>query len=289
MPGRRVGVDVGGTKICGVVVDREGKIMCGPVVRPTGRQRPPEEIVETIVATVRSLMDAAASDGIGLGLPTTLDAGGGMVPCPNLPTMGGVRIRQELESRLGSAVVLANDANCFAYGEWGAGAGKGVDICCGVTLGTGFGMGVVVDGRIYRGSHRNAGEIWCAPFRDGRKVEEIVSGPGVAASYQERTGVAADASEVARRARAGDEVAAAVWQEFGEALGFALSYAVNVLDPGVVVIGGSMAAARDVFGGAMQAVLERHVYDYQSVKLVPAALGGFAGAVGAALLPADSM
>jgi len=288
MAARSIGIDLGGTKICGVMVDREGQIAAGPVERPTGRQRPPEEIVETIAVVFRDLLEQTEEKdvaGLGLGIPTTLDAEGGLVVCPNLPTMGGVKIRQELERRLGRPVVLDNDANCFVYGEWRAGAGKGADVCCGITLGTGFGMGLIIDGRIYRGSHASAGEVCYSPFTDGRQVEEVVSGSGVAARYQERTGAALDARQVARRAREGDQAAAAVWKEFGEALGFALSYAVNLLDPEVVVIGGSMAEARGLFDEAMREVLKRHAYDYQALRISASVLGKVAGAVGAALLP----
>ena len=285
----RIGIDLGGTKICGVVADGTREMVGGPVDVPTRRERPSEEILRTILATAERLLKEANIrtedvDRVGLGVPTTLDEQGGMVACPNLPTMGGFRIGRELEDALGRPVVLENDANCFAYGEWYAGAGKGTSICCGITLGTGLGMGIVMEGRIYRGSHGSAGEIWFSPYGNGRRVEEIVSGPGVAALYRERAGQALKAREIAERAREGEEAAVEVWRTFGEALGFALSYVVNVLDPEVVVIGGSVGAAYDLFEGSVRSMLERYVYDSQTVRITPASLGKVAGALGAALL-----
>lgn len=207
------------------------------------------------------------------------------MPCPNLPTMGGVKIRPELESRLGRRVVLDNDANCYAYGEWRAGAGQGSQHCCCLTLGTGLGMGVVLGGQLYHGSHGSAGELCYSPLGSGREVEDVVSGIGVSRRYNELTGAELDAAAIAELARAGDRDALTVWQEVGEALGFALAYTVNILDPEVVVLGGSLAGAWDLFDGPMQGVLESHAYNRQAFALRGSALGRQGAAIGAALLP----
>ena len=284
MSGYRIGIDLGGTKICGVVLEGEGRLARGPLHYPTQRDRPADEIVSTLVAMIQELAAEGDVDGVGVGIPTTLDEDGGLVAHPNLPTMGGMKLHLELERQLGRSLVMENDANCFVYGEWRAGAACGTAVCCGVTLGTGFGMGIVADGRLYRGGHRDAGEIWCSPLGDGRKVEEVISGTGVAARYGELSGKSADARDIAQRAREGDAEAALAWQEYGEALGSALAYAVNILDPEVVVVGGSMAAALDLFGPAMHGVLEKWAYDYARLRIAAADLGSASGAVGAALL-----
>ncbi|MFH1567021.1 MAG: ROK family protein [Gemmatimonadota bacterium] len=287
--GARIGIDLGGTKLAGVAVDGAGRVTAGPLELPTGRQRPPAAILDDLAALVGRLQSGAGeAEAVGIGIPSTLDASGAFVDCPNLPTMAGVRIREELESRLGRGIALDNDANCFAWGEWRAGAGRGTRTLCGVTLGTGIGMGIVIGGRLHRGRGGSAGEICYAPFREGRTVEDVVAGPAVAARYRERTGAAVEAREVAARARDGDPAAAAIWREFGEALGFGLCYAVNLLAPDAVVLGGSLAGARDLFEDAMKHLLQRHAYDYPSLRILPAELGAVAGAVGAAFLdPAD--
>lgn len=287
MNDRRIGVDLGGTKIRGVVVDTNGEIVAGPIERPTGREQAQEEILGSLIEVVQELRRAAGGKpaGVGIGIPTTLDADGRTVHCPNLPAIAGVKIRPKLEKCLGQRIVLDNDANCFVYGEWRIGAGKGADTCCGITLGTGFGMGLIIAGRLHRGTHGGAGEICSSPFRDGRRIEEVVSGIGIAKHYQSRTGQLLDAGMVAQKACEGDENAVAVWQEFGEALGFALSYTVNVLDPEAVVIGGSAAAAWEWFFPAMHATLQRYAYDPTVLGVVPGSLGPLAGAVGAGMLP----
>ena len=283
-----IGIDLGGTKICGVALDAETGLVSDPMERPTQRERPAGEIIDAIVATIRDLaVDQAAV--IGVGLPTALDESGKLVDCPNLPTMTGARLPAALEGHLGLPVVTENDANCFAYGEWRWGAASGTSVCCGITLGTGFGLGIVIDGCLYRGGHRNAGEIWCAPLPEGRTVEDAVSGDGVVARYQERTGRVIEPAAIAQRARDGESDAVGVWGEYGEALGFALCYTANLLDPEIVVVGGTMAAARDLFDRSMKEVLKRHVYDIRKLKIVPAALGAVAGAVGAAQLAVEKI
>jgi glucokinase len=283
--GLRIGVDLGGTKLCGAVVDAEGRVVAGPMLEATGRERPPEAIVAALVDLVRRLESVSPRpvEGVGIGVPTTMDAAGRLVACPNLPTMGGVAIRAELEPRLGRAVVLDNDANCYALGEWRAGAGRGTRDCCCVTLGTGLGTGIILDGRLRRGAHGCAGEMCYSPYAE-LQVEEVVSGLGITRFYRERTGEELDAPQVAARARLGDPAAAAVWQGYGTALGCALCYAVNLLDPEVVVLGGGLTEAWDLFYPALWTVLERHAYDHRLVRLARAELGGLAGAVGAALL-----
>jgi len=271
-----------------VMVDNLGEMIGGPVEALTHRERPPEEILGTIGAVVEQVPEKAGLgkedvDGVGVGVPTTLDEHGGLMASPNLPTMTGVRIGRELEDALGRPVALENDANCFAYGEWHAGAGQEMSVCCGITLGTGLGMGIVMDGRIYRGSRGGAGEIWCSPYEGRCRVEEVVSGPGAEMLYRERTGQTIEATEVAERARKGEGDAIEVWRSFGEALGFALSYVVNVLDPEVIVIGGSVGAAYDLFAAPMMSVLERQAHDPQTVRIMPSLMGKIAGALGAAL------
>jgi len=287
MNGYRIGIDLGGTKIAGILVDAEGQIIAGPMEVATERERSPAEILGSLVSLVERLQEAAGEEvaSIGVGFPTSLDDKGRMVPCANLPTMGGVDIRRELEGSLDRALAMENDANCFVYGEWSAGAGKGTGICLGITLGTGIGTGLIINGGIYRGAHGFGGEICYSPFKDGRQVEDVVSGPRVAQRYGELSGDAVEAAEVARRAREGDEQAIFVWREFGEVFGYALTYEVNIIDPDVVVLGGSLVAALDLFEEPMQEVLKKHAYYYDVVNIQLSAFGKMAGAVGAAMLP----
>lgn len=286
MKGCRIGLDLGGTKVCGVVVDKYGRIVLGPVERPTESERDTEHILDTMVGIIRNLQELAGGEqlGTGIGIPVTLDSSGAVVFSPNLPTMAGILIRQEMEERLGVPVLIENDANCFVFGEWKAGAGSGTEVCCGITLGTGFGMGIIIHERLYRGAHGSAGEICFSPFRDGLKIEEVVSGIGISKNYSERTGRKLAAADVARKAREGDRDGREVWHELGDALGYALSYTVNLLDPEVVVIGGSMVAAWDLFFPSLEETLRQYVYKYDAFKLVPASLGRLGGAIGAGLL-----
>ena len=285
----RIGIDLGGTKTCGVLVDGGGRIIGDPLETPTNRQRPPHDILNTVVAMIEGLLGDSGRrqldvEGVGLGIPTTLDESGRMAACPNLPTMTGFSLGQELEQRLRRRVSLENDANCLAYGEWRTGVGKGAKILCGITLGTCFGLGTVIDGRIHRGSHGEAGEIGTSPYRQGQCVEDVASGLGIEAYYKQVTGQSFDARTIASLAQEGDDVAIKAWRTFGKAVGFELSYVVNVLDPEIVVMGGSIAAASNLFEGPMRGILKRNAYSYQRLRVTHASLGKFGGAVGAALL-----
>ena len=285
-----LGLDLGGTKICGVVVDGDGRVVVGPQERPTERERSPEAILDSVAEMIEDLrgMASSAVGRIGVGIPSTLDVRGGMVPCPNLPTLGGVDLQSELQRRLHHPVVMDNDANCYAYGEWRSGAGRGADTCCCLTLGTGLGMGIILRGELYRGRRGSAGELCYSPYQDGRSVEDIVSGPGISRRYEEMSGVEAGPPAIAAAARRGDDRAREVWREVGDALGFALAYAVNILDPEIVVLGGSLTRARDLFDPAMEAVLERHAYQRDGFQVKSAELDGHAAAVGAALLAREA-
>lgn len=290
----RIGLDLGGTTMGAVAVDEAGGVVAGPLERATERHRPPGEILDAVVDLVSEVEARVAEvEAVGVGIPSTLDARGGFVDCPNLPTMGGVPVQAELESRLGRQVAVDNDANCFACGEWRGGAGRGARTLCGITLGTGFGMGLIIEGVIYRGRRGSAGEICYSPYRDGLTVEDVVAGPAVVERYHQRSGgdreadADLEAKDVAQRAREGDETARQIWCEFGEALGFGLCYAANLLDPDVIVIGGSLAGAADLYEGTMKHVLQRHAYDYQALRIAAPELGAIAGAVGAAFLDCD--
>ena len=284
-----IGMDVGGTKIATAVVAPDGRIVGEPVFILTEAGRSAEAVLSNTLRTVDLALAAGYIRrdqivGVGVGIPTRVDPKtGGLLPCANLPTMGGFPLRRALEDRLGWPVWMENDAACFILGEWWFGVARGVEHCCGITLGTGMGMGAIVSGQFLRGGSGCAGEIWCSPYREGM-VEDVVSGPGVTKAYQALSGLECDASAVADQAEAGDEKARGVWTLFGEALGYALSFVVNVLDPQLVVIGGSLSKAYNLFSDPMCATLFHYTMHSEKVRIVPTQLGNAAGILGAASL-----
>jgi len=248
-----VAVDLGGTWIRASVVSPDG--LCAPLVRkPSNRRRPREEIMADLVATIKAACENAnvelrECEGVAVGVPGIVDNEGRLVKCGHLPTMSDFDLGEDLRKRIGLPVRIFNDALCFAVGEWWMGVGKGTRNFCGVTIGTGLGVGIVVDGRPYRGTHGYAGEIYGTPFGTGC-LGASVSGGAIEREYRKLFGQNLGGDEIAVLAKAGDPKAMAVFKEFGTSLGRAISFLVNVIDPEVVAFGGSVSQSFDLFRDA---------------------------------------
>jgi glucokinase len=285
-----IGIDLGGTKIHAGVINAAGEIL-SEVRVPTEADRDAEAILSNMVAAAREVLEAAGTsldmiDGVGIGAPAPLNAAKGVIISPgNLPSLHGFPIVARLSEALETPTVMDNDANCLGLAEARFGAGAGAEVCCGFTLGTGLGCFLVIHGELYNGPHGAAAEIWCSPHR-GEEVEEWTSGRAVARRYEELAGDKADAREIASRGRAGDEAAQEAWRQFGRDLAVPLAYLCNIVDPDVVVFGGSIAKAWDLFQETMveEALGYVNAVTREVVRIVPGALGDVAGALGAAAL-----
>jgi glucokinase len=285
-----IGIDLGGTKIHAGAVASDGTVL-GEARTPTEADRDAETILGNMVRAVREAASCASlclpdAAGVGLGSPAPLDVRAGVLLSPgNLPSLHGFPVVERLSGALDSPVVLDNDANCFGLAEARFGAGAGVGVCCGLTLGTGLGGFLVIDGELFTGPRGAAVEVWCSPHL-GDHVEERVSGRGVARNYEKLTGRRTEAREVAEAARAGDGAAAEAWREFGRDLAAPVAYLANVADADMVVLGGSMAQAWDLFEEALRAEVDKYVnaVTRADLRVVPGALGDRAGMLGAAAL-----
>ena len=304
-----LGVDIGGTQLRAAVVDATGRVVTQE------RLATPAEDPASLVGTLRELIGAVwASQGApiptGIGIAGLVTESGAVRYGPNI----GVRdldLSRILAAELGTEILVANDATVAAWGEYRAGAGAGYADLVLVTLGTGVGGGVVVGGRVLTGSGGFAGELGHVIVDEGGRpcpcgnrgcVEAYASGSAIGALARDRlvdpTTVtslreleAVAGPEVTTAARAGDQVAIEVLEEAGRWLGVALASLVNVLDPGVVLLGGGAAAAAGpwLLPPARATMAERLVgsawRDAPPVEL--AALGDDAGVVGAGLLALD--
>ncbi len=310
MGASRVGVDVGGTKILAVVIGTPGG--SGPAVRVLAEAEVPtplgtDAVVDAIVGTVHRVLDevGAATTTVGVGLPGLVDRTGVLRYGPNLPGVLDADVGRMVGERLGPAlegrVVVDNDGNCAALAEARLGAAAGARSALFVGLGTGIACGILLGGRLWRGAHGFAGEPGhmrvdpsgprCAC--GARGCWETV-GSGTALDRVARALGFAGAAELtdAERDRAPDVGGrrAAALDAFAAGVASGLVGLCNVMDPEVVVIGGSVMNAADVlleridrsrtaqrFGGARGALPPLRV----------AAFGRTAGAIGAALLPVD--
>jgi fructokinase len=292
----RIGVDLGGTKIEGIVLAPDGRELARERV-PTERERGYEHVVGRVADLVARLrVHAPACRRVGIGTPGSSSARDGTLKNSNTVCLNGRPLLADLTRRLGLDVLLDNDANCFALAEVRAGAARGARCAFGVILGTGVGGGIVFDGRVWAGPQHVAGEWGHHRIADdgpacycGQRgcVETFLSGPALERAYVAAGGTACDARTVAARADAGEAAAVATMERFLERFGRALANVVNVLDPDVVVLGGGLSNLDGLYGRGIAAVARYVFNDELRTRIVRNALGDSAGVVGAAWLGDD--
>ena len=247
----RIGIDVGGTKIEGIALDGSVETARIRVDTPRGDY---EATLDAIAIVVERLNSPGAS--IGVGIPGTVSAATHRVKNANSTWLIGRPLQADLEAKLGRAVRLANDANCFAVSEATDGAAAGAPVVFGVILGTGVGGGVVVNGRIIDGANGVAGEWghnplpWPSPDElpgpecyCGKRgcIETFLSGPGLAADHERHARIRLLPPEIEARAAAGDARAEATLVRYEDRLARSLASVINVLDPDVIVVGGGLS------------------------------------------------
>ncbi|HSQ01493.1 MAG TPA: ROK family protein [Candidatus Dormibacteraeota bacterium] len=290
----RIGIDLGGTKIEGVVLDDAGDQVLRRERVPTESARGYDHIVETVAALVERLR-AAHPDcaSIGIGTPGAISSRTGLMKNSNTACLNGRDLPGDLARRLGRPLIVENDANCFALAEARRGAGQGARLVFGVIMGTGVGGGLVIDGRLWSGPQHIAGE-WGhhvidaqgPPCYCGQRgcVEALISGPAVERRYRELGGSGADMPAIVARARAGEALAARVFDEFLAHFGRAVANLINILDPDVVVLGGGLSLIDELYGRGRDAVARRVFNDELRTPIRRHQLGDSAGVIGAALL-----
>jgi len=286
-----VGIDLGGTKIKVGVVTEDGKILGKEILLPTKSSRPANQILQTIIQGVEMAVESARLNiqdinGIGIGSPGPLDIRSGIIlDAPNLPTMKNFPLKNAIKDHFNIPVELNNDGNCFVMGEACFGVGKNASIVCGATLGTGFGMGIVFNRKIYIGATGTAAEVWCSPYAD-RNFEEYGSARTVTKMFKKITGKMLPAKEISQLAQQNDQDALATFTEFGKNLGKILAIIVNILDPDVFVIGGSVSNSWNLFYEPLIKNLHQNINQAprQHLKVFRASLGDNAGLLGAAAL-----
>ena len=297
---RVIGVDLGGTKIAVGVLDREGRIeKQDELPTPTESEG---AVVDAIESAVERLFDDRVA-AIGLGVPSTVDqATGRAVSSVNIP-LTEVPLREHFARRFGVPCGLDNDGNAAAIAEWQVGAGRGTRHLVMLTLGTGVGGGLILDGRPYRGAVGAAAELGhIVVEHDGRPCQGTCTGRGHLEAYATGVAAAADAREafgedadthvLIDRARAGDARALDILVAIGCRLGSALGTLVNVFNPEAILIGGGWGEAASDFllGPAHEVMLREALLPGRDlVRVVQAELGPDAGVVGAAFVGFEAL
>ena len=278
-----LGVDLGGTQMRMGAVSPDGRLVGDVLSSPTGREFGVETLrggLTELTDRMRATLNGHDIQALGLGIAGAVGPSA-VSQLTNLPLLTGIDLEALLREAAPCPVALENDARCFALAEARYGAGRGARNVCGITLGTGVGCGVILDGRPHRGAGRQAGEVWNVPLR-GRHLEHFLAGSGVVRGYEAAGGeltAGIDAAEIATRARAGDAAAHEAWRLFAEDLALLCGFAIGLVDPELIVIGGSLAAASDLWRPVLAARLAEH-----KTPIVMSQLGAAAGVIGAAAL-----
>lgn len=286
-----LGLDLGGTKLLAGVVEADGRVLAMERRLIGGLSL--EALLEVVQEVVQILGPTLP---VGVGVPALLDRRTGeAVRCVHLP-LDGVRVSGVLCERLGVPVSVDNDATCAVVAECRLGAARGYDHVALLTLGTGIGGGLILDGEVYRGAVGAAGELGHMPVDlDGPPcfggcpgrgcLEALCSGSALARDASARFGRAMTGEEVTRLARRGDVVAIGLLCMLGDRLGAGLAGIAMALNPQVIVVGGGVMAAGELVLGPARAELARRALDpARAARVVAAELGPAAGMIGAGLL-----
>jgi glucokinase len=301
-----IGVDLGGTNLRAAAIDRSGKMLdkiSGSTNFTEGRDAVLSDIVSAI-STLRERYGSGGLGGIGVGVPGFIRIKEGYITgSNNLPYLEDFPVRDEISRRLGTRVILENDANAAALGEKWIGAGKDVDDLVLLTLGTGIGGGIVSCGKVVRGAVGMAGEFGHVtvvpngnPCGCGNRgcLEKHASATAVTAMArlmqlgEEMT--SREVYDVARQdtGKAGDK-AREIWRIVGECLGISLATLINTFNYPLYLLSGGMLPAWEFFAPEMMRTVERRSFTYRATKgetrIAMATLGNEAGLYGAAYLP----
>lgn len=311
-----IGVDMGGTKILSAVIDAEGKILSTAKV-PTKANKGPSIVIDRIAECIqravdKSGVDTASIQAVGIGAPGPLDPATGVVIfAPNL-RWKDVRLKEELEARVDIPTFVDNDVNVGTLGEHVFGAGKGFQNVVGIFVGTGIGGGIILQGELFHGASKTAGEIGHIIVKSGGPrcgcgtrgcLEAMASRTAMAKQFQKailKKGKKSVVSELtggdlgtirsgalAKAIRLNDKLTLKIIKKATKYLGIGIGSIVNFLNPEVIILGGGVVEALDdTFLDDIRAAAEKYALPntLNGVQIVPAKLGDNSGILGAAAL-----
>lgn len=297
---RYIGIDIGGTSIKAGLTDGTG------IVAQSAKAPTPANDLDALMKTIEELVADLQSSGsvkaVGIGIPGLRNARTGVIQTsPHIPCLRDVNLEERLRQRLGVPVITENDANAGAYGEWVCGAGKGCAHIAYVTLGTGLGCGLILSGKLFRGTSGYAGELGHTVVEPGGRrcacgavgcLETRVSATGIVQTAREAKvpGDTSSAESIYNAAVQGDAAARAVFEDTGRFLGFACANLINLLNPQAIVVGGGVMASGDLLLNAAREETQKRAFRPSALDcpIVQSALWPDGGTIGAAMLARDS-
>lgn len=290
-----IGLDVGGTKIAAGAVDSRGKVV-KKITLPTETRRGKKIILKNILAAASKVWLPGVKT-IGVAMAGQCDTRRGIfITGPNFPkNFKNINLVKILEKNFHAPAALDNDARAFTLAESVYGAGRGFKNVIGITLGTGIGGGIVIDGKIFRGKDNTAGEIGhmtievSSKFRCGcgqfGHFEALASGTALENFYKKLSGKSLTGSEIAKKITAGDKNAKQAVTLLSKYLGLGLAGLTQILNPDIIVVGGGLSQTPALWPPALREFRKSVIYkSLQKTKIVKAGLGPDAGIIGATLL-----
>jgi glucokinase len=295
-----IGIDVGGTNLRLATVGQDGAIYDKlKMSTPTDRSSFISELAGSIaLLSEKALESGARVFGAGIGMPGLISPSGEIFSSVNLPHCEGMNLEKEVQALAGLPVVAVNDANAAAFGEHLFGAGRSFRTFIMITIGTGIGGGIILDGKLWTGVDGFAGEFGhLTVVPDGRRcpcgnkgcVEQYSSATAIMALGRERGILCSSVENIAAMSAAGDKQAAALFNEAGVHLGTAAASVVNLLNPEAIIVGGGVAASFSLMHDSMRKEIDERSYrpSAERVKILTGELGDDAGVLGAAAVAFD--
>ena len=279
-----IGIDLGATKIKVGKVIGEKIIQTSSNLIPESGQYDADSVIDVLKNTISDVLSNEV-EGIGIGIPSVVDRKNGIIyDVQNIPSWKVVHLKEILEKQFKVPVYIDNDANCFAIGEKLYGKGQEYDDFVGITLGTGIGTGIINRGTLLSDANCGSGEFGMIPYLDGI-VEDYCSGQ----FFKHKIKV--DGSLLPKKAEADDEFALNVYSQFGTHLGNALKIILYSVDPGHIILGGSIAESKAYYEEAMWEELNSYAYpnSLKNLTIEYSELGGDSPVLGAAAAYFDAV
>ncbi len=272
-----IGIDIGATKIqIGAIKDSE---IVKELTLPTSSNAPKQQIIDELIEGIETLC-GHDFEGIGIGVPGLIDEERGIVyDLWNIPSWKEVFLKDSLEDHFHKPVQITNDANTFALGEKRYGQGRNFRNFVGVSLGTGFGTGIIINNELYSGTLSGAGELADIPYLD-RTIEDYCSGKFFKLQYQR------EGAEVFQKAEQGDPEALKIFEEFGKHLGESLKLIMYILSPEAIILGGSISRSFKFFEKSLMESVQSFPFKriVERIKIFPSAIPNISVLGSAAML-----
>ena len=293
----KIGIDLGGTKTEGILIDNEGKELIKTRIKT---QKNYQGTIDGIISVVSEFeKNFGEVDSVGIGMPGAISADSALIKNANSIWLNGKPLKKDLENQLQRKVNLENDANCFALSEAVDGAGKGYSVVFGVILGTGVGGGIIINQKILQGRNKISGEwghitlpnrtedekkysIKCYCKKEGC-MERYLSGPGFASIYNLRHNANLDSHEIIN-GYPGDQKSLVALENYVDHLARGLSVVINILDPDIIVLGGGMSNVDYIYANINDQLKQYVFTDTCHTKVVKNFHGDSGGVRGAAWL-----